>query len=627
MVTSGVMDLTGRVLAGRYRLLAPIGSGSSGRVYVGEDIQLRRRVAIKVLHPGLAEDSAFLKRFRAEAQTAASLHHPNIVTVHDWGEDGVPFMVLELLEGGSLRAILDQGERLSPAQAAYVCHRVATGLEYAHARGLVHRDIKPANLLFDEHGGVRIADFGLARALAEASWTEPAGALLGTARYAAPEQATGAQLDGRADLYALALVLVESVTGDPPAAGETALGALAARIGQPIVAPEDMGPLATVVEQAGRADPGARYADAAAMADAIAIAAQELPSPEPLTLVGLPSVISAQDPHPTEVGALDPIVVLDGSDDEPGDSVNGRRDHRRRTQGQTKRSRRFVPIVVLALALLALGGAAFAFEQARGPQVSVPSLAGHTEKDARAMAERAGLTVELEAPVISDDPPGTVVSQQPGPGSSLREGKAIHVSLSLGPPPVDLPDVSGKPEGEARQLLVDAGFEVDEVTRVLDEAIPKGIVISQDPPGANQAPRGSAIRMTVSDGPRPVPVPNVVGKTWEEAVAALKAAKLGATKVEQFSDSIAKGKVISHDPIPGQEAPRDSLVKVFVSKGPDLVKVPDVRGKTVEAATKLLEGLGFEVDVVGYKPGRVVRNQDPRPGELEKTGTNITLFL
>ena len=616
MVTSGVMDLTGRVLAGRYRLLAPIGSGSSGRVYVGEDIQLRRRVAIKVLHPGLAEDSAFLKRFRAEAQTAASLHHPNIVTVHDWGEDGVPFMVLELLAGGSLRYILDQGARLSPAQAAYVCHRVATGLEYAHARGLVHRDIKPANLLFDEHGGVRIADFGLARALAEASWTEPAGALLGTARYAAPEQATGAKLDGRADLYALALVLVEAVTGDPPAAGETALGALAARIGQPIVAPEAMGNLAAVVEQAGRADPDARYADAAEMADAIAIAAQELPPPEPLTLAGLPAVTSAQDPHPTEIRALDPIIILDGSDDGLGATRNEGSDNRRRMQGQTRRSRRVVPIVVAALALLALGGAAFAFEQARGPQVSVPSLAGHTEKDARAMAERAGLTVQLEAPVIADDPPGTVVSQQPDPGSMLRDGKAIHIRLSLGPPPVDLPDVSGKSEEEARRLLVDAGFEVDDVTRVLNEEIPKGIVISQDPPGANPAPRGSAIRMTVSDGPHPVPVPNVVGKTLEEAVASLKAAKLGATKIEQFSDSIAKGKVISHDPIPGQEAPRDSLVKVFVSKGPDLIKVPDVRGKTVEAATQLLEGLGFEVDVVGYKPRRVVRNQDPSPGEF-----------
>jgi serine/threonine protein kinase len=216
MALTGLTDLVGRVLADRYRLLAPIGAGASGRVYVAADVRLRRRVAVKVLHAALADDAGFLRRFRAEAQLAASLHHPNIMGVYDWGEDQVPFMVLELLPGGSLRGMLDEGIRLTPAQAAYVGEHVADALSYAHARRLVHRDIKPANLLFDEHGTVRVADFGLARALAEASWTEPAGTLVGTARYAAPEQGTGATLDGRADLYALAVVLVEAVTGKSP---------------------------------------------------------------------------------------------------------------------------------------------------------------------------------------------------------------------------------------------------------------------------------------------------------------------------------------------------------------------------------------------------------------------------
>ena len=177
MAISGVADLTGRVLAGRYRLLTPIGAGASGRVYVADDVRLRRRVAVKVLHAALAGDSGFLRRFRAEAQVAASLHHPNVMAVYDWGDDDVPFMVLELLRGGSLRALLDTGSRLSPAQAARVGQQVTGALEYAHARGLVHRDIKPANLLFDEHGILRVADFGLARALAEASWTEPEGSV------------------------------------------------------------------------------------------------------------------------------------------------------------------------------------------------------------------------------------------------------------------------------------------------------------------------------------------------------------------------------------------------------------------------------------------------------------------
>ena len=269
MQTSGVADLVGRVLAGRYRLIAAIGTGASGRVYAAWDVRLRRRVAVKVLHAALAGDAGFLRRFGAEAQLAASLHHPNVVAVYDWGEDDTPFLVLELLEGGSLRAVLDRGERLTPAQAASVGRQVAAALEYAHARGLVHRDVKPANLLFDEHGTVRVADFGLARALAEASWTEPAGAVLGTVRYAAPEQVHGV-VDARSDLYSLALVLVEAVTGTVPFAGETSLSTLLGRVDRHLVVDEALGPLVPVLERAGRAEPAERWPDAAGFGAALA---------------------------------------------------------------------------------------------------------------------------------------------------------------------------------------------------------------------------------------------------------------------------------------------------------------------------------------------------------------------
>ncbi len=231
-----VSDLAGRVLAGRYLLHSAIGTGASGRVYLAEDTRLRRRVAVKILHAALAEDSAFLRRFRAEAQVAASLHHPHIVTVHDWGEDDVPFMVLELLEGGSLRSILDQETHLSVPQAAG-SGATSRPRSSTRTRGILHRDIKPANLLFDEHGIVRVADFGLARALAEASWTEPSGAVFGTARYASPEQAMGVQLDARSDLYSLSLVLIEAVTGKVPFAADTTIGMLTARTQRPVTAP------------------------------------------------------------------------------------------------------------------------------------------------------------------------------------------------------------------------------------------------------------------------------------------------------------------------------------------------------------------------------------------------------
>src|SRR5438093_10109080 len=205
---SRMADQLGRVLGGRYRLLAPIGTGASANVFLAEDVVLRRRVAVKVLHAALAQDEPFLRRFQVEARAAAALSHPHVMAVHDWGEDADgPFLVLELLGGGSLRGLLDRGHRLSPSQSLLLGLQAARGLDYAHRRGLVHRDIKPANLLFDEEGSVRIADFGVARALAEASVTEPTGAILGTFRYASPEQARGRSVDGKADVYALALVL------------------------------------------------------------------------------------------------------------------------------------------------------------------------------------------------------------------------------------------------------------------------------------------------------------------------------------------------------------------------------------------------------------------------------------
>ena len=212
-----ITDSIGRVLGKRYRLLSALGTGASAHVFLAEDVSLQRHVAVKVLQPGLATDEAFLKRFRAEARSVASLNHPHVLRVFDWGEeDGEPYLVLEYLGGGSLRDLLDRDVRLSHSQAAVLGMEVAQGLAYAHARGLVHRDIKPANLLFDEEGRVRVADFGVARALAEAAWTEPAGAMVGTARYISPEAAEGRPVDGRADVYSLALVLYEAGRGPCP---------------------------------------------------------------------------------------------------------------------------------------------------------------------------------------------------------------------------------------------------------------------------------------------------------------------------------------------------------------------------------------------------------------------------
>ena len=278
---SRMTDQIGRVLSGRYRLIAPIGTGASAQVFLADDVRLRRRVAVKVLHAALAEDDAFLRRFRAEAQAAAALNHPNIVAVYDWGDDdGAPYIVTEYLSGGSLRALLDRGVRLTPSQALVVGLEATRALDYAHRRGFVHRDIKPANLLFGEDGRLRIADFGLARALAEAAWTEPQGAVLGTARYSSPEQAQGQPVDGKADVYSLGLLLIECVTGTVPFAADTTIATLMARVGKPVEVPEALGPLRKALERAGHPDAADRP-DAGELGIALMATAEDLPRPDP----------------------------------------------------------------------------------------------------------------------------------------------------------------------------------------------------------------------------------------------------------------------------------------------------------------------------------------------------------
>src|SRR6266545_2454605 len=563
MSHSAVADMVGRVLASRYRLLAPVGAGGSGRVFVADDVRLRRRVAVKVLHSALADDAGFLRRFRAEAQLAASLHHPHVMAVYDWGEDvGMPFMVVELLKGGSLRGMLDNGARLSPSQAAHVGRQVAAALRYAHMRGLVHRDIKPGNLLFDEHGLVRVADFGLARALAEASWTEPAGEVLGTARYAAPEQASGAPLDGRADLYALA--------------------------------------------------------------DAV----RELPAPESLHLAGLGD--AGEDLDPTRVGRRSGAAGVFDQDRAPSDSTNT--DEVLPLAIMSDEPRRFrrsaIPFVVgiaivtaIVVGLVALAGAL-----GGGATIAVPRLVGQDQQAAAASATRAGLLMKVVERRTADDPAGYVIEQRPGPGDFLEDGAEIEVVVSRGPPPVAVPDVVGKPAADAQAALEQASFVVA-VERRFDDKIPRDAAIGTRPGGGERAPRESKITLVVSDGPTPTPVPGVAGKSYEEAAGILQNQGFEVTRRDDFSDTVDVGLVIGTEPAEGKSAQRGSQVTIIVSKGPDLVEVPRVRGMSVEEASQALTAAGLVPDVRNYAPGGRVRAQDPDAGQKLKRGSTVTLFL
>lgn len=625
MLTMRTADLAGQVLAGRYRLLHALGAGSGGRAFVAEDTQLGRKVAVKVLHEDLATDQNFLTRFRTEARVVASMSHPNIVTLHDWGEDPVPFMVFELLEGGSLAALLRSGERLSPAQATLLGTQVLAGLEHAHGRGLVHRDIKPGNLLLDGRGTIKIADFGLARALAESTVTEPVDGIVGTARYAAPEQATGEALDARADLYSLALILVEAVTGDVPLVGETPVATLVTRASRPVESPVELGSLGVVVERAALPMPVERYADAGTMSRALQAAATMLPEAEPIPAPGLG--VDLDEPAPTEhsIRPASPSETVEhaAARPEPAPASAPAADPDPAATA-TRRRRSWVPIVVGLVAGLALAGAAWAANTARAPVRHAPNVVGQFEDAAKPVVAGSGLSLDVVKRVHAPDPPGTILAQSPPPGEGVRRGGTVGVTVSLGADPVDLPTVTGKAVDEAQGLLTAEGFEVG-VEERFDESAP-GTVILQEP-SSRRAPEGSAVTLVVSKGPKPVLVPNVVGKATDEAKALLTEARFTVAVAEEYSDVVEKGKVIRQDPVSGAEIVPGSEVALTVSRGPNRVVIPDVRGLTVEDATKAIEAAGLQVDVVGYKPGAKVKSQDPEGGLMLERGRTVTLFV
>jgi serine/threonine-protein kinase len=626
-------DHVGRVLSGRYRLISALGTGASAHVYVADDITLRRRVAVKVLHPDLANEPVFLRRFRAEAQAVAALRHPNIVAVHDWGEDGdTPYLVCELLEGGSLRALFDTGYLLSPAQAALIGLEAARGLDYAHRRGLVHRDVKPANLLFDDEGRLCIADFGVARALAEAALTEPQGTMIGTARYASPEQVRGAALDGRSDVYSLGLVLIEAVIGRVPFAMDTALGTLLARVETPVEVPEALGELAAAVGDACQMDPADRF-DAGELRAALDELLRRLPPAEALPIVG---------PHaPRRDGAIDLRNVPDGnirpdrtSHGEPGpdaDVAAGPLFDQAvpaEPSAEAPRRRRW-PVVLLVVALLAAagGGVAFIRSRHRPPKVLVPAIV-HLSKDAAAnRLLNLHLKMRIAGQQYQDGTAvGDVLTQIPETGT-IREGSEVAVVLSLGPPPVAIPDLTGMTLDEATAALAGAGLKVGRVTTPFNDLVDKGKIISWSPTGI-PLPRGDTVDLTVSGGKEQVPVPDVVStaKNFADAQAQLAAAGLSATEQDSFSDTVRQGQVMSINPPAGTLVTKGTAIVVQISKGPDVVTIPPVRNLSPAAAQAALQSAGLTPGFTYGPLNGTVFYTNPPIGTVVHRGTTVNIY-
>ncbi len=633
-------DLVGRVLGGRYRLIAPLGGGASAAVFAAEDVVLRRQVAVKVLHPALAADEDFLRRFQTEARLAAALRHPNVLLVHDWGDDeGIPFLVTELLEGGSLKDLLDQGFRATPSQALQLGLEACRGLDHAHRRGLVHRDVKPANLLFDEDTRLRVADFGVARAIAAAGATEPLGAVLGTARYASPEQVEGRALDGRTDVYSLALVLVEAVTGEVPFAADTSAATLLARLERPLEPPEAVGPLADALRAAGRTDHEERV-DAAGFGRMLKAAAAQLDRPAPLPLMrfdpaehrpadaaltdptALPQPYDADHEDQDDQGVVDrtgplaTVPLVPPADQAPPPVELEAPRPRKRRKGW------LLLLLVLLLAVAALAAAAAVFQPWR-PTVDVPVVVGLQRDEAVGRLRAAGLALRDGERVPSESvEAGGVVASRP---RRQREGREVTVTLSDGPEPRTLPAVAGRPAADVKPELESQGLKV--VESPADSAtVPVGTVLSIEPPPGTRVPRGSSVALSVSAGPPARPIPPLAGKTFDEAVAALKAVDLTADRVNVFDDKVAAGRVIGSSPAPATPARAGAVVAVNVSKGPDLVTVPALSGRTPTAAQQALAAAGLGVRATYGPPAGQVFSSEPAAGAKVKRGTPVALY-
>ena len=615
----------GRLLGGRYRLGDAIGTGGSGTVYLADDLSLGRQVAVKVLHSSLVGDEAFVERFRTEARLVASLADPHVVSIYDWGVDGQAYLVTEYLGGGSLRSILSSGRTLSPSQMLMVSLEACRALDHAHRQGIVHRDVKPANLLFGQDGRLRVADFGLAEALTGAASRElyGGGGVIGTARYASPEQAQGLALDGRSDVYALALCMVEGVTGHLPFVADTLEGTLSARVGRDVPIPDTLGPLVPVVAHAGAAEPENRPT-ARELGRMLLDIAGRMARPEPLPLVG-PGEVGAA-PMPGESDRVAPTVF-------PSQPVPP-------APRPVRRRRRWTGVLLTGLLIVvAAVGGMLVREISRPTQRALPTLVGSSGDSARSLLTELGWLVERFDVRRNGTSAGEVLDMQPPAGTRLAAGETVVLEVSLGSERQSIPPgLVGVSLSEASRLLVDAGLVTGEVTRVNNEDVVAGVVLEVLRSG-DTVPRGDAVDLLVSDGPLPRVVPQgLVGMMPADVVAELIALRLAPTMGEEHDEWVAAGRVSRVEPVAGTRVVVGDDVRVVISLGAAERAVPALEGLSLAAAESRLQVSGFRnVVVVGLpestdgtpvdRAALVVVSQDPPPARRGMPDVEVTLVV
>jgi serine/threonine-protein kinase len=641
-----VADLTGELIDDRYQLTSLLASGGMATIYSAIDTRLDRKVAVKIMHPHLAQDEDFIGRFIREAKAAASLSHPNIVAVQDqgWNQSGVPavFIVMELVEGHTLRDYIYERGKLTIDDALSFIDPVLSALAAAHSIGIIHRDIKPENILISKEGRVKIADFGLARGnILGTTMTAESSVILGSVSYLSPEQVQRGVADARSDVYAAAIVLFEMITGEKPFAGETPIQIAYMHVNEkiPLLSSKLKGvpaALENLVARATSTDPDDRPRDAAEfLAELNEVRSEIDPKRKQMSLqLDLPVAPireQVRDKSRTAKRAeatksVQATEIVTPMTESTTSTKKDRAEERRRVSKRVRRNR----IIALALAV-SVGVAGWWIVLGPGSKVVVPSVVGASVDKANSLLSPLGLKSEVAKRVFSEEvADGLIISSDPAGGGKLDPNGVVKLTVSKGSERYVVPQLIGLTPEAAVNLIAKFPITTGTITEVFNSEIPKGYVISTDPIPGTKVRRDATVNLVVSKGIETLALASYVGKIGEEALTELSDAGFDVTVTYAFDEKVIPGGVISQNPA-GGDIPKGAKIELFVSKGSAFVTIPTkgIIGQTQARATQILKDLGLDVKVkiLGATKVKKVINVSPKEGTKVKRGSTVTITV